>query len=123
MDEIIGFIGLGVMGKPMARHLLKAGIPRSSSTTAAAAPWTSSWRPAPRPPTRRPRSRGRPTVVITMVPDTPDVEQVLTGPDGVLSALQPGAVVIDMSSISPVGDRAARGAGRAKGRRRCSTRR
>ena len=41
-------------------------------------------------------------VVITMLPDTPDVERVLTGPDGVLSDLQKGAIVIDMSSISPV---------------------
>ena len=42
------------------------------------------------------------SIVITMLPDTPDVERVLTGPDGVLSALQKNAVVIDMSSISPV---------------------
>jgi 2-hydroxy-3-oxopropionate reductase len=42
------------------------------------------------------------TVVITMLPDTPDVERVLTGPDGVLSAIQKNAIVIDMSSISPV---------------------
>jgi 2-hydroxy-3-oxopropionate reductase len=42
------------------------------------------------------------TVVITMLPDTPDVERVLTGADGVLSGLQKGAIVIDMSSISPV---------------------
>jgi 2-hydroxy-3-oxopropionate reductase len=42
------------------------------------------------------------TVVITMLPDTPDVERVLSGPDGVLSAIQKGAIVIDMSSISPV---------------------
>jgi 2-hydroxy-3-oxopropionate reductase len=41
------------------------------------------------------------TVVITMLPDTPDVERVLTGPDGVLTAIQKGALVIDMSSISP----------------------
>ena len=43
----------------------------------------------------------RATIVITMLPDTPDVEQVLAGPGGVLEALQPGTVVIDMSSISP----------------------
>jgi 2-hydroxy-3-oxopropionate reductase len=42
------------------------------------------------------------TVIITMLPDTPDVERVLTGPDGVLSAIQKNAIVIDMSSISPV---------------------
>jgi 2-hydroxy-3-oxopropionate reductase len=47
----------------------------------------------------------RSTVVITMVPDTPDVEQVLTGPVGVLSGLQRGTVVVDMSSISPVATR------------------
>jgi 2-hydroxy-3-oxopropionate reductase len=44
----------------------------------------------------------RSTVIITMLPDTPDVERVLTGADGVLSALMPGSIVIDMSSISPV---------------------
>jgi 2-hydroxy-3-oxopropionate reductase len=44
----------------------------------------------------------RSRVIITMLPDTPDVERVLTGADGVLSALAPGSIVIDMSSISPV---------------------
>ena len=58
-----------------------------------------------------------------MLPDTPDVERVLTGPDGVLSGLQPGAVVIDMSSISPVATEAARRAGRRHKAGRCSTRR
>jgi len=57
----------------------------------------------------------RATVVITMVPDTPDVEAVLTGRDGVLEGLQPGAVVIDMSSISPVATRRLAAAVRAKG--------
>jgi 2-hydroxy-3-oxopropionate reductase len=47
----------------------------------------------------------RSNVVITMVPDTPDVEAVIAGPDGVLTALRPGSVVIDMSSISPVATR------------------
>jgi 2-hydroxy-3-oxopropionate reductase len=54
-------------------------------------------------------------VVITMVPDTPDVERVLTAPDGVLSALQANAVVIDMSSISPVATRALAAQVAAKG--------
>jgi 2-hydroxy-3-oxopropionate reductase len=44
----------------------------------------------------------RATIIITMVPDSPDVEDVITGPEGVLDGLQPGSVVIDMSSISPV---------------------
>jgi 2-hydroxy-3-oxopropionate reductase len=55
------------------------------------------------------------TVVITMVPDTADVEAVLTGPDGVLSTLKAGSVVIDMSSISPVATRALAARVREKG--------
>jgi 2-hydroxy-3-oxopropionate reductase len=47
----------------------------------------------------------RATVVITMLPDTPDVESVLTGPQGVLTGLQSGAIVIDMSSVSPTATR------------------
>ena len=73
------------------------------------------------------------SVVITMLPDTVDVERVLTGPDGVLSGLQKGAIVIDMSSISPVateqlaelvarqGRRDARRAGQRRRNRRRST--
>jgi 2-hydroxy-3-oxopropionate reductase len=55
------------------------------------------------------------TIVITMVPDTPDVEHVLTGPEGVLSTLQSGAVVVDMSSISPVATKRLADAVAAKG--------
>ena len=101
MAETIGFIGLGVMGKPMAGHLLKAGYPlvvhnrsRGSVNELAAAGAKVAASPAD-------VARAS-TVVITMLPDTPDVERVLTGPDGVLSAIQRGAIVIDMSSISPV---------------------
>jgi 2-hydroxy-3-oxopropionate reductase len=57
----------------------------------------------------------RATVIITMVPDTPDVEAVVTGPAGVLEALQRGAVVIDMSSISPVATKRLAAAVAAKG--------
>jgi 2-hydroxy-3-oxopropionate reductase len=97
----IGFIGLGVMGKPMAKNLIKGGYAlvghnRSrravDDLTAAGAAAASS--PAD-------VARQAP-IVITMLPDTSDVEAVLTGPDGVISALRPDAVVIDMSSISPV---------------------
>ena len=52
-----------------------------------------------------------------MLPDTPDVEQVLTGPDGVLSALRPGTVIVDMSSISPAATRRHGGGGGGEGRR------
>src|SRR3954470_5185619 len=89
------------MGKPMAGHLIKAGHKltvhnRSRSAVdelvAAGADGGSS-----------PAEVARvSSIVITMLPDTPDVERVLTGTDGVLSALQKGAIVIDMSSISPV---------------------
>jgi len=96
----IGFIGLGVMGRPMAGHLLAAGhelfvhrvkpvsqhlvddgaIPCNSAVEVAAAA----------------------DIVILMVPDTPDVEAVLFGADGVAAGIKPGSLVIDMSSISPV---------------------
>jgi 2-hydroxy-3-oxopropionate reductase len=99
--ENIGFIGLGVMGKPMAKHLVAAGhrlIVHNRSRAAVdelvAAGATAAASPA--------EVAKASTVVITMLPDTADVERVLTGPDGVLSGLQAGAVVIDMSSISPV---------------------
>jgi len=100
MAEKIGFIGLGVMGKPMAKHLMAAGHAltvhnrsRGAVDELAAAGASAAASPAD-------VARAS-TVIITMLPDTPDVERVLTGPDGVLSALASGASVIDMSSISP----------------------
>jgi 2-hydroxy-3-oxopropionate reductase len=100
MAEIVGFIGLGVMGKPMAKNLIKAGHQlvvhsrtRASVDEVAAAGAAAAVSPAD--------VARRATIVITMLPDTLDVELVLTGPDGVLSALQAGAIVADMSSISP----------------------
>jgi len=101
MAETIGFIGLGIMGKPMARHLLNAGYktvvhsrsrPPVDELVAAGAAAADSPADAAR----------AATIVITMLPDTPDVELVLAGEHGVLSTLQSGAIVIDMSSISPV---------------------
>lgn len=96
----IGFIGLGVMGAPMARNLLDAGHDlqihrvkeRSQSLVDAGA--TAAPSPA--------AAATGADVVILMLPDTPDVEAVLLGEDGVLGALGDGALVIDMSSISPV---------------------
>src|SRR6266568_3862777 len=97
-SETIGFIGLGVMGKPMAKNLIKAGHrlvvhnrsrPAVDELVAAGTTAGSSAADVAR----------QAAVVITMVPDTPDVERVIAGPDGVLTALQPGAVVVDMSSI------------------------
>jgi len=114
MPETVGFIGLGVMGRPMARHVMTKGYPlvvhnrsRGAVDELAAAGAQAADTPAD--------VARRATVVITMVPDTPDVEAVLTGRDGVLEGLQPGAVVIDMSSISPVATRRLAAAVRAKG--------
>jgi len=101
VPEHIGFIGLGVMGKPMAKHLVAAGhhltvhnrsrgaVDELVAAGAAAAASAAEVAKAS-------------TIVITMLPDTADVERVLTASDGVLAGLQPGGVVIDMSSISPV---------------------
>ena len=101
MAENIGFIGLGVMGKPMAKHLIAAGYhltvhnrSRGAVDELVAAGATAAASPAD-------VARAS-TIVITMLPDTPDVERVLTAPDGVLAGLQKSAIVIDMSSISPV---------------------
>src|SRR6266542_1135059 len=100
MSETIGFIGLGVMGKPMAKHLIKAGYPlvvhnrsRPAVDELVAAGATAAGSPA--------EVVRQATVVIMMLPDTADVELVLSGANGVLSAIQSGAVVVDMSSISP----------------------
>ena len=98
--ETIGFIGLGVMGKPMAGHLLAKGyrLVVHSRSRGRSTRWS-------RPGAVR---AGAPADVaaqarriITMLPDSPDVELVLDGPDGVFSRIQPGTIVIDTSSIAP----------------------
>ena len=99
--QTIGFIGLGIMGKPMAKNLLKAGYPLAvynrspgpiEEIVALGAERTSSPKEVAR------KSR----VIITMLPDGPDLEQVVLGPGGVLEGLTKGSIVIDMSSISPL---------------------
>ncbi len=101
----VGFIGLGIMGQPMARNLLKAGFPltvhnRHQSVTDAFVAAGARAALLPR------EVATDSDVVITMLPDTPVVEEVLTGPDGVLAGAREGLVVIDMSTISPVTTRA-----------------
>ncbi len=96
----IGFIGLGIMGRPMAGHLIDAGhevflhrvkpasqflVDKGGKALGSAAAVTE-----------------MADVIILMVPDTPDVEEVLFGADGVAGSLSAGKLVIDMSSISPV---------------------
>lgn len=99
--EKIGFIGLGIMGAPMAGHLLDAGYEVTTSTHRRQ---PQDWlvekgiRTAP---TMRAVAEAS-DIVITMVPDTPQVEEVLFSDDGVAAGLSPGKLVIDMSSISPI---------------------
>jgi 2-hydroxy-3-oxopropionate reductase len=102
--ETVGFIGLGLMGRPMALNLRKAGFPlvvhsRSQAPVDSLAAAGAQVAVSPAAVAREA------TVVITMLPDSPDVERVLAGPDGVFQGLRPGSVVVDMSSISPVATR------------------
>ena len=96
----IGLIGLGIMGRPMAQNLLKAGYPltvynRSRGPAESLAAMGAAIAGSPR------EVAAVSDVVITMVTDTPDVEQVILGPGGVIESARPGLVVIDMSTISP----------------------
>jgi 2-hydroxy-3-oxopropionate reductase len=96
----IGFVGLGIMGAPMAGHLIAAGhqlfvyshgkMPEAIASSSA---------------TQCLNARGvaeRADIIITMVPDTPDVEAALFGETGIAAGLSRGKVVVDMSSISPI---------------------
>jgi 2-hydroxy-3-oxopropionate reductase len=98
---IIGFIGVGIMGLPMAGHLQAAGhslllcghrSPLPESLLAGGAIECKSLKEVAR----------RAELIITMLPDTPDVERVLFAPEGIASGLTPGKTVIDMSSVSPI---------------------
>lgn len=96
----IGFIGLGVMGKPMAKNLLKAGYPltvwnRTRSKMRELVDLGA--KPADSPKEAAEKS----DAVITMVTDSPDLEEVALGSLGVIEGVRPGMVFIDMSTISP----------------------
>jgi 2-hydroxy-3-oxopropionate reductase len=96
----VGFIGLGIMGRPMAGHLQQAGhalhlhdiaaLPQELLDGGAAACGSGK------------EVAQHAEVIITMVPDTPHVEAALFGPGGVAEGLSPGKIVVDMSSISPI---------------------
>jgi 2-hydroxy-3-oxopropionate reductase len=99
----IGYIGLGVMGKPMAKNLLKAGHQlvvydvvkeKVDDLVQAGAEPADNCRDA--------ASRG--DIIILMLPDSPEVEAVMLGEEGVLEGARPGSIIIDMSSISPLVD-------------------
>jgi 2-hydroxy-3-oxopropionate reductase len=101
LSSTIGFIGLGIMGKPMAHNLLKAGYrvmvydvvagPVNELAAAGAVRGASAKEVAE-----------RSKVTVTMLPDGPDVEKAILGPGGVLEGARKGSVIVDMSSISPM---------------------
>ena len=96
----VGFIGLGTMGAPMARNILKKGhrlivtdvVPAAAQSLVAAGATAAA---TPR------EVAAASEIVITMLPDAPDVERVAFGPDGVVAGIQSGAIYIDMSTIDP----------------------
>lgn len=94
----IGFIGLGVMGAPMARHLATAGHEIITTLNRSPVPEGLDARVVASPAAVAEASE----IIVTMLPDTPDVERVLLGEKGVLDGAGKGALVIDMSSISPI---------------------
>jgi 2-hydroxy-3-oxopropionate reductase len=100
----VAFVGLGIMGKPMALNLHKAGYtvfvhgrrPESMAPLSAAG-CTACQSPAV--------AASKADIILVMVSDTPDVEQVVFGDNGVIHGVKPGAVVVDMSTISPTATR------------------
>lgn len=101
VKEKVGFIGLGIMGRPMAGHLLKAGhvVTVWNRSKPAVDLLVGQGAEAASGPADVAR---RSDIVITMVSDSPDVEQVVLGPGGVLEGAHPGLVLIDMTTISPM---------------------
>jgi 2-hydroxy-3-oxopropionate reductase len=101
MAQVIGFIGLGIMGRPMARNLLKAGHslvvhnrsrgPVDELVAAGATAGTSPKDVA-----------ARSDLLITMLPNSPDVELVALGKDGIIEGAKSGLIFVDMSTISPL---------------------
>src|SRR5690348_11911887 len=100
----VGFVGLGIMGQPMARNALKAGFPLTvtNRTLSRAAPLEADGATV----VKTPREvAARSDIVVTMVTNAPDVEAVTFGPEGIASGAGAGLLAIDMSTISPVASR------------------
>jgi 2-hydroxy-3-oxopropionate reductase len=96
----VGFIGLGIMGKPMAHNLLAAGFPlvvhnrsRAAVDELVRAGAREAWSPR--------EVAEKSAVVITMLPDSPDVEAVALGADGLVEGVHAGLIYVDMSTIAP----------------------
>ncbi|MFH1240924.1 MAG: 2-hydroxy-3-oxopropionate reductase [Pseudomonadota bacterium] len=98
--EKIGFIGLGIMGRPMARNLMKAGYPLVVHNRSRGPVDELSGEGAT--PAFSPKEVAEKSdIVITMLPDSPDVDLVVTGPEGVLEGVRSGMLFVDMSTIAP----------------------
>ena len=100
MNPTVGFIGLGLMGKHMARNLLKAGYPlvvhnRSREAVRELVAEGGGEASSPK------EVAGRASVIITMLPNSPDVQLVAAGQDGLFEGVSAGDVIIDCSTISP----------------------
>jgi 2-hydroxy-3-oxopropionate reductase len=100
MPKRVGFIGLGIMGRPMAKNVLAKGFPLSVYNRSKAAVEELAGLGAH--PCRSSREVAeRSDVVLTCLPDSPDVEQVILGSEGVLEGARPGSIIADMSTIAP----------------------
>jgi len=99
-QERIGFIGLGIMGKPMAARLVHAGFPVTVHNRSSAAADELAGEGAEVADSPRQVAEGS-DIVVTMLPDSPDVEAVMLGEEGVLAGVREGMLVIDMSTIAP----------------------
>lgn len=105
MNERVGFIGLGIMGRPMALNLVRAGYRLfvHARREVSMEPLIAADAEACASPAEVAR---RADIIFVMVADTPDVEQVVLGKDGVRTGVRAGALVVDMSTISPAATRA-----------------
>src|SRR3712207_2679116 len=101
MAEKVGFIGLGIMGKPMAKNLMEAGYDLGlyNRTLEKAEELAKDRAEVAASPGEVAENSD---IVVTMLPDSPDVRNVVAGEDGVVEGIQEGALLVDMSTISPV---------------------
>jgi 2-hydroxy-3-oxopropionate reductase len=112
--EKIGFIGLGIMGKPMAKNLLKAGYPTTVYDIVQQAVEDLVRVGAHKGSSSKDVAH-KSEVLITMLPNSPEVRQVVLGEDGILAGAKPGTILVDMSSISPLASKEIAQEAKAKG--------
>jgi 2-hydroxy-3-oxopropionate reductase len=100
MPKRVGFIGLGIMGRPMAKNVLAKGFPLAVYNRSSA-PVEELAKLGAHPCQSAREVAEHSDVILTCLPDSPDVEQVILGPQGVLAGVRPGSIIADMSTISP----------------------